>query len=314
MKTILIALTGFFFPLLLAGQSAVFVLRCSGGVQYYTQAGAKPQALSPGMELSAAGIIECKDQGSARLICNGATTTITGNKTFRVQEFMQSAGKPSQMSFTGRFMSFLSENLKGSASPGSLEKHHRDYMDKVGGGVKGWSKAEYTIKPLLIGTGKMPAAKVSFAWRPVAGQGPYTFYLLAENGGEIARISVRDTIITLDLDQLALRLESEYAWKVTRGASDQSANIPFVLISPALSIESAGYGKDPGYMAADAPDRLLMQVYSLEQERCYYSAYQMYRSLLSSDPGNGLFNRLYGAFLARMDMMAEANTSLFSNH
>ncbi len=314
MRTSTVVLFFLFLHLGLAAQSAVSVLRTSGQVLYYAHDGATPIALSPGMELEPQGKLQCKDAGSAKLIYNGTTFVVTGNKPIPVQEVVKSANKASQMSFTGRFFSFLSENLKGGASPGDLEKHHRNHINKVSGGIKGWSQPTYSIRPLLFTTGKLPAANVVFKWRQTAGQGPYTFRLLAENGTQIAQLLTRDTVVTLDLDQLALRLEEEYTWQVSRGENAKSVSVPFELSAASVEDKQQALARDPAFVSADPMEQALMLAFSLEQERCFYSANNTYQQVLLAEPDNALLRKIYATFLARMDMLGEAQILLFDPH
>lgn len=314
MRKITLAIYCLFLYLGIAAQSTVLVLRTSGQVQYYAYDGARPVVLSPGMELALQGRLQCKGAGTAKLICNGSTFTVAGSNAVSIQELVKPATKASQMTFAGRFFTFLAESIKGGNSQRDLEKHHEHYMDKVRGGIKGWGLQSHAIKPLLLATGKLPAASVAFTWRKTAGQGPYTFQLLAENGVLVAQVLTRDTIVTLDLDQLALQLGEAYSWQVSRGENAKSAAIPFELSNINVKDRQAELAKEPAFQSADPLEQQLMLAYQLEQEKCFYNANYIYQQLLSAEPDNVLLNKMYATYLARLDMLGEAQTVLLAPH
>lgn len=311
MKTVIITLCCLCLQLGLAAQKEVIVLHVTGKALYFSQYGVKPVYLYPGMVLDLKGKVNCRGAGSAKLLYNGNTFLLSGTKNRDVQDVVKAAGAASQMSFTGRFFNFLTESVKEGDSNEKLEKHHRHYMNKTSGGIKGWAKQDYTLVPLLLTSGKLPSANVMFKWRNSTGDGPYTFTLYSAANKPIAQIMVRDTFITLDLDQLAISLDEEYTWEVARGANAKSPAIPFSVCAASNMDKQSELVHEKSFQAADATEQQLMQAYSLEEERCFYNANGIYHQLLANDPDNVLILRMYATFLARMDMVPEA-TSLIS--
>lgn len=296
----------------LSAQKEVIVLHVTGQVQYYAQYGAKPVLMYPGLELDLKGKMRCKGSASAKLLYNGGTFVVSGTKFKDIQDVVKASGGASQMSFTGRFFNFVTESVKEGETREKLEKHHRRYMSKTSGGIKGYAKPGYAIIPLLLTIGKLPSANVIFKWRNTPGEGPYTFNLLGSGGQAVAKVLVRDTFITLDLEQLALNLDEEYNWKVTRGDSAKSLPVPF-MVCPASTMDKQNeISQEAVFKTATPTEQQLMLAYSLEQESCFYSANQTYAHLLAADPDNLLLRKMYATFLARRDMLPEANAFLSS--
>lgn len=312
MRTIIITFFSLFLFVGLQAQNEVIVLHVSGLAQYYPHYGAKPVNLYPGQELEVKGKLRCKGAGSVKLLYEGTPIIVSGSKMRDMEEIVRTATQTSQLSFTGRFFSFLNESVKEGVTDEKLKKHHRRYMSKSSGGVKGWAKPEYTIKALLLTTGKLPSAHVIFKWRNTPGEGPYTFSLLSQQNKTIAQLMVRDTAITLDLEQLALNLDEEYSWSVTRGEKATSAAIPFEICPSSVVERLTDLSHEASYQSADPTERQLMLAYRLEEERCFYTANNTYNQLLQADPNNVLLHRMYATFLARMDMLPEASTLLIS--
>ena len=150
MKTIFIALCCLWFQIGLAAQKEVIVLHISGQVYYYANYGSKPIMLFPGMELDLKGKVRCKGIGDAKLLYNGHSFLLSGTKTRDVQDVVKATAAASQMSFTGRFFSFLTESVKEGDSNEKLENHHRHYMNKTSGGIKGWATPTYSLVPLQL--------------------------------------------------------------------------------------------------------------------------------------------------------------------
>ncbi len=308
MKNCTLSLLMLLFHIGLAAQQEVIVFRVSGQVQYFTHHGATPVLLQPGMELGLSGKLRCKGSATAKLLYKGSTYNLSGSNMRDVQEVVKAGKEASQMSFTGRFFSFITESVKDSERKEKLQKHHRRYMNKASGGVKGYATPDYAISALLLTTGKLPAANVIFKWRNTAGEGPYTFRLFATNGDQVAQILVRDTAITLDLEQLSIDIFAEYAWNITRGASLKSAAMSFEVCPDKAKEVEKEISQDADFIAADPVEQQLMLAYALEEEHCFYETNRIYAELYGANPDNPLLRKLYASFLARMDMLPEAIT------
>ena len=210
LKTTLLLLCVSFLVNHLCAQEKAHVLHVNGQIEYYAQHGAKPILLTPGMELDMKGKIRCKGTASAKLLCNGRTALVSGNKMRDLEEVVGAKSGESSTGFTGRFLNFVEESVQESDSEEKLKKHHQQNMNKASGGIKGYANKEYTIIPSLLASGKLPASIVTFKWRSVAGDGPYTFSLLVSGANNVAQMLVTDTLITLYLKQLAVIPHESY--------------------------------------------------------------------------------------------------------
>ncbi|MDO8365259.1 MAG: hypothetical protein Q7T20_00590 [Saprospiraceae bacterium] len=314
MRAITMIICCLFLQLGMVAQKDITVLHVSGQAFYYEQTGAKAISMYPGMELALKGRMRCKGASTAKLLYNGVSIMVSGGKLRDLKEVVKSAGVASQMSFTGRFFSFVTESVREGNTQEDIKKYHRKYMGKTSGGIKGYAKPDYTIRPLLLTAGKLPSANVIFKWRNTAGEGHYTFSLLTKLGKPVAQILTRDTAITLDLDQLALDLDEEYSWNVSRGETAKSVNIPFEICPTSVVERLTDLSHEPAFVEAEPEMKQMMLAYRLEEERCFYSAYQTYTQLIGAEPDNLLLRRMYAAFLARMDMLPEASSLLFSSN
>jgi hypothetical protein len=314
MRAILIFTLYVCFQLNLAAQGTVMVLHVAGQAQYLPHYGAKPISLSPGDELEVKGKIRCKGSGTVRLIYDGIPISVTGTKMRDLSEIVRTASQQSQMSFTGRFFSFLNESVKEGVTDERLKKHHRRYMNKSSGGIKDFASPDATIKALLVTTGKLPQANVIFKWRSIPGDGPYIFSILNQNQKIVAQMLLKDTAATLDLDQLFISLDEEYTWLVTRGEKDRSAQIPFE-VCPAQEMNTqTDLLHDSGFIKASQEEQQMMIAYQLEEDHSFYLAQQIYQRLLEKSPDNAIYKRIYASFLARRDMLPEAEKLISIKH
>lgn len=298
----------------LHAQEHVNVLHVSGQVEYYSQQGAKAVLISPGMELNINGKIRCKGASTAKLLSNGRTALVSGNKMHNLQDLVGAKAGEGNTGFTGRFLDFVEESVEESDSEEKLKKHHRQHMNKASGGVKGYASQAYTITPLLFASGKLPLSAVTFKWRSVAGDGPYTFSLLVPGEKPVAQLLVADTLATLDLKQLALSTDEAYEWSVTRGATAKSPAVSVEIDPQNMETAQNSISRLPYYSSASPIEQQIMLAYAYEENNCYYSANQVYTALRTAEPGNQLLHRLYAAFLARMDMLPEAIGLSLSPH
>jgi len=304
MRTITLAICCLFFQFDMVSQAQITVL--SGQILYYPQAGSNPVLKNPGTQFELKGRLRCKGSESAKMVYNGHYFWVKGSKMRNVQDVINAAVKSNEMSFSGRFFNFLTESVKEGDSPENVKKHHRKYMNKSSGGIKGHVVKEYAITPLLLTSGKLPSANVTFKWRNIAGEGPYTFNLLAANGKQVAQVFVRDTLVTMDIDQLSMDIFAEYEWMVTRGEGIKSASVSIEVCPDKAKEVQTEISKEETYQKADPIVQQLMLAYSLEEERCFYAANNTYLHALALDPDNVLLRKMYATFLARMDMLPEA--------
>jgi|GEM_PF-1605758 len=311
MRTIAFSIFCLFLQLGLAAQNEVTVL--SGKLFYYPQAGSNPILKYAGTQLELKGKFRCKGSESAKLFYNGHYFWVTGSKLRNVQDVVNAAVKTNEMSFTGRFFNFLTESVKEGENTENVKKYHRKYMNKSSGGVKGFGpKPGYEITPLFINSGKLPPENVIFKWRNTTGEGPYTFHLFSQEDKMAATLLVRDTAITLDLDQLALNLDEEYSWNVTRGESAKSESLPFEICPNSVVERQTDLSHETAFQKADHTEQQLMLAYMLEEEHCFYAANNTYARMIADDADNALVRKMYASFFARMDMLPEA-ISLLSN-
>ncbi|MBK6997252.1 MAG: hypothetical protein IPH31_20905 [Lewinellaceae bacterium] len=295
-------------------QNEIIVLHVSGQAFYYERTGAKPISMYPGMGLALKGKVRCKGASTAKLLYNGSTIIVSGGKYRDVEELARAAGAASQMSFTGRFFSFVTESVREENSQENIKKYHRKHMGKTSGGIKGYAKPEYTLKPLLLTAGKLPSAQIVFRWRDSIGEGPYTFHLITMDEKPVAQLIVRDTAITLDLDKLALNLDEKYSWYISRGDTAKSYQLIFEICPTSVVERLTDLTHEPTFLEASPEEKQLMIAFRLEEEQCFYDANDAYQRLLATAPNNLLLRRMYAAFLARMDMAPEASSLLFSTN
>lgn len=295
----------------LAAQQEITVI--SGQVFYYPEPASKPVMKIAGTQFALKGKLRCKASQTAKLLYNGHFFWVSGSKMRNVQDVVNAAVRSSEMSFTGRFFNFLTESVKEGETPENVKKYHRKYMGKTSGGIKGWSNPQYSITPLLLATGKLPSANVIFKWRKSEGAGPYTFNLLSNQNKLIAQVLTKDTVIALDLDQLALNLDEEYTWSVTRGETGKSVQVPFEVCPSSVVERQTDLSHEEVFQKASPLEQQLMLAYRLEEEHCYYAANHTFVQLLETSPDNLLLRKMYATFLARMDMLPEASSIILTS-
>lgn len=315
MRTITLVICFLVLALQLSAQQTVTVI--SGQVFYFPELASKPILKTPGTQFDLKGKLRCKNNESAKLVYNGHYFWITGSKLRYVQDVVNAAVKTNELSFTGRFFNFLTESVKEGENPENVKKYHRKYM-KTSGGISGFgrkddeieTKKSDEIEALWLTCGILLPANVIFKWRNTPGQGPYSFKLLSADGNAVAHLILRDTAVTLDLDQLALNLDENYTWTVTRNDTLKSAAIPFKLWTTSTVEGEIDLSNKAAYKAASPMEQQLMLAFLLEEECCYYAANSTYVKLLDADPENQLIRKMYATFLARMDMLPEASAIL----
>lgn len=291
-------------------QNDVVVIHASGRVQYFPPRQQPAQDVYPGLRLDLDGSIQCLSGSSAKLLFNGVALTYSDGRRRPLRELEQIPKKDSRVGFFNRFWSFLSGSMKETESEAALEQSHLRRKESVHSGVRGFVRQQYVIQSSLLYGNNLSDRPVTFKWSGME-QGQELQFLIRRQSDGQALVSavVRTCAFSIDLSQLSLEQGASYAWEVVSVHDTlRSDKTEFVYNPKGAADVLAELYPDPEYQHAHPSMQAIMEAYALETAGFYYDAERKYAEAAVAHPRNALLRDARAAFLARMDLLAEAKT------
>ena len=294
----------------LTAQSDVVVIHASGRVQYFPPRQQPVQDVYPGLRLDLDGSIRCLSGSSAKLLYNGVALTVSDARRRPLRELEQIPQKDSGIGFFNRFWNFLSGSMKETESEAALEQNHRRYKESAYSGVRGFARQQYAIQSSLLYGNNLSDRPITFKWSGME-PGQELQFLLRRQSDGLALVSavVHTCAFSIDLSQLSLVQGASYAWEVISVHDTlRSDKTEFVYNPKGAEDVLAELYPEHEYQHAHPSMQAIMEAYALESAGFYYDAERKYTDAAAAHPRNALLRDARAAFLARMDLLAEAKT------
>ena len=314
MRKLLAILTALMLGHLLPAQNEVVVVNVLGKVSYFAPLQKRAQPVYPGQRLALDGRLRGQAGASVKLLYRGQAFTFEGGKMRELRELEQAAKASSRLGFFSRFWEFLYGSVKQSADEKRLEEHHRQYMEAAYAGIKGFAgRQDYPIRSPLLYAGKLSDALVTFQWSGMPPDGAPRFQI-RRSGSESALLSasVRDSSFSVHLAQLQLQPATEYIWQILpaedTATGPRSAATLFTYDPGAAAEVWQELQRYHEYQHSTPVEQALMYAYALEDAGFWYDAAQQYAAASATYARNQLVRDAQAAFLARMDLLQEAQT------
>jgi hypothetical protein len=312
MRKLLVLLTALLLGHWLPAQNEVVVVHVLGEVSYFAPQQKQAQAVYPGQRLALDGSLRGQSGASIKLLYQGQSFTFEGGKKRELRELEQAAKAGSRLGFVSRFWEFLYSSVKQSADEKRLEEHHRQYMEKAYAGIKGFARQQdYPIRSPLLYAGKLSDALVTFQWSGMPPDGAPRFQIRRSGSGTaLLSASVRDSTFSVHLAQLQLQPATEYLWQILpaedTATGPRSAATMFTYDPGAAAEVWQELQRYHEYQHSTPVEQALMYAYALEDAGFWYDAAQQYAETAAAHPRNQLVRDARAAFLARMDLLQEA--------
>lgn len=311
MKT-LIFYFSLFFSLSLAAQSNLTVTYTRGKVYYYPPQQDNPRTVYPGLTLSSGGRLRCDQDAKVTLLCMGKTFEFEDTKMHFLDEVARTAGNTSSLSFMGRFWGFLTGSMEGTEDNKRLEEHHKQSMESLRAGIKGYAVSDFAIQTDMLFEGKLSDNEVAFTWS--AKPDLKCCYRLTRQAddGLVLLTWTRGNTLRLNLADLALEDGGVYEWQIITKVGDPEAphsrKMQFAY-HPSMAAKALSVATDQSdYKTVSPVEQQLMEIFSLEKNSFFYDAYNRYKKLAADNPEDLLVKRAFAAFLARIDKLEEAKS------
>jgi len=312
-KHLFILLIGILWGQLALAQADIVVQSVTGKVAYYAPQESKAQNVYPGMRLSSNGKIRCQSGATIKLLRNGEIFLVKGSKQFALRELDQKAKGGSNVGFMGRFSKFLSGSMKETQNDKELEANHRRYMEKARAGIDGFADQAFPIKTSLLYSGTLSTPYTEFRWSGAAVGEDNRFQLKRKTDGLVILTALMgDTVIWLNLAQLALESGAVYEWQLVdeKTGAGKSAKMTFVYDPAASDKVLDDLRSTIDYQSASPAEQALMEAFSLEEAGFFYDAALIYTDAAKRYAGNFLVRDTQAAFLSRMGLLEAAKALL----
>lgn len=213
MNRYLLLLASLFYFQTGIAQPDIIVQSVTGKASYFEAEGSRAKTVYPGLRLSPDGKLRCESGATVKLLRDGDIFTLKGSKLFALRELDRLPKSGSNAGFMGRFSKFLSGSMKETQNDKALEENHRRYMEKVKAGIGGFSDKPFPLQANMLTQGILGATPIVFRWSGSAHGGHYRFQLKSKwSGRAVATVHTRDSMLSLDLSQLALNEGEAYEW------------------------------------------------------------------------------------------------------
>ena len=295
-------------------QSNLTVTYTRGNVYYYASEANTAKSIYPGLSLPSSGRIRCDKGAKVKLLCKGKVFELTDNKMHFLDEIAKEAGSSKRISFLGRFWGFLSGSMDNTQDEQHLELHHKQSMENLNAGIKGYASREFAIQADLFFEGGLSATDVAFIWQSEADLN-YCFRMTRQaDDGVVLVVWTKANVLRLNLGDLALVDGEDYEWQIITNESDASAphsrKMQFAFQPGAASRALSKVTGLKAYQAASHVEQQLMEIYALENNEFYYDVNSRYQKLAADKPENILVKRAYASFLASVNKMEAAKALL----
>ena len=320
----------FLLAILLVGQVAAqesdnfIVTSVSGKVSYIEEKSSKEQSLLPGQELSANTTVILANNARANLVHKKKAIAL--NKAGRVLlQTLVNQDEKENSGLINRFFDYIQEGITNTNNTKKLEKYHEQYMTKTAGGIKGFAGSEYGIVASLPVVGVLRQAPITFRWFAKGDSSFYDFQILDyQTDGLIYKALLRDTFVTVALQQLVLDSERKYYWVVQQklpgepstgfafadDPAKRSPKVEFVINNDKSASALASLEKEKDYQNADALQKKWMEALLLEDRQYVYEAYLKFKEAQELTPDNQLVKNLMAAFLTRQGLLRAGTEAL----
>lgn len=300
--------------LLLSGQPiTVLSTSATSGIEYASEDG-PVQRVFAGQNLQAEGRLKISEGRSVSVVYEGRKIHLEGPKEVDIAEMVSAANTSQSGGFISRFWDFISSSVTNTSSAEDVENYHRKYMTNTRAGIKGWGNKENSISFAGYFSEVFGVPELPLQWDSISGVHQYQVSIVDRSTDEIVLTAMtRANQITLPLADLALSSVAVYQLQISAEANGEKVSAPEIFFSyepKAVATFLEKLHEKRIFKSLTEDEQLLFVPHALEEAGYLYSARQHYSDLVSTDPVNQLYKKVYASFLIRMNAPEEAKAIL----
>ncbi len=293
----------------------VLYINTNQGVNY--RLNDKAELLFAGKTLPAYGKLVVNADAYITLIYEGRKTKLEGPKTYDLTDIAHDIKLQPESTFLNRFWNFLSNSVRQSRSKQDLENYYKEVLANTTAGIRGFGDKEYALIAPQYLQGTVAESAMTMTWTPGTAITPYYLRIeKRENQTLVYEKKVWKTYATVNLEALGLEPGAVYKWSVTtQGTDAEQLTTPNYLFRYAPE-EVDGFFQSVResrlYQQLTPEEQPLYLLQRLEEEGFFNPAYTLYLEKIEEAPDHQIYQRLFAAFLVRMNDLEAAKEHIRS--
>lgn len=184
-----------------------------------------------------------------------------------------------------------------------FEKFKKENAAGVSGGVSRGDDCANRIFP--VNGLKTSATSIVFKWHKTSPSSGYTFFIYDEQGKELVKVNVKDTLRPVNLNEITQGKPGKYFWRVISedGTCEDEVPIYFDLLTPEKEREMT---TQLTTAENESLEMQLKQIDQLEKNAFIAAASARYAALVKANPENSPLLKSYVSFLLKYGFDDEA--------
>jgi hypothetical protein len=268
--------------------------------------GTKPSAAKQSQLVYKNDVIILKKGAELTLVDKDASFLVLNTAgTYKANELTKKATKRNNDGITGKYLKLLFHELLDPNQ--DFEKFKKENVAGVWGGV---SRSDDCGNRILPMDGfKTSGAFIVFKWRKTTPSSNYSFEIYDHENKPVNKISVKDTVLLLKINETLHNERGIYKWRIVSGDGSCEDEMPIYFEILTSENEKKLIGQLLASMSNETIEKQLQQVDKLEKNGFIDAASSRYAALVKANPEDKALMKSYVAFLLKYGFDGEAKSA-----
>ncbi len=311
----LIAVVGLFTSLVSGQEKSVTIFNLDADSEVAVIQNTNLITIYPGMELSTEGRLSLKAGQKISLLLENKKLTFKGPIVVDLSKLRSSGAEEEGSFFRRRFQQYVTSTIRQTGDLVELTTYYESNRNDTREEASGFGRRDFAIVVPEYISETFGEDKIYFRWDSIPTLNGYIFTIESQSLEEVIfKAKTKSNGITINLAELNIKHGPVYQWKAMAVHPDSTLAIsPTSLFSyePREVDSFISDLKDSGeYQLLEPFERMIYLLRQLELEGFYHTAYAYYKDLIQEEPENRLYQKLFAAFLVRMNAFEEARLVL----
>ena len=270
------------------------------------KSGAKPVAAKQSQLVYKNDIIVLKKGAEITLADKEASFLVLNTAgTYKASELVKKATKKTNDGITGKYLKLLFHELLDPNQ--DFEKFKKENIAGVWGGVSRGDDCGNRIFP--INGLKTSAASIVFKWHKTSPSSKYSFFIYDGEGKELTKMSVKDTIQFVNINETLHGKAGKYFWRAISDDGTCEDEVPIYFDILTMENEKKQADMVAATTGNENLEVQLQQIDKLEKNAFINAASVRYAAAVKANPDNKVLLKSYIAFLLKYGFDNEAKAS-----
>jgi len=225
--------------------------------------------------------------------------------TYKTGELIKKATKKNNEGITAKFLKLTFHELLDPHH--DFEKFKKENIAGSGGGVSRGDDCDNRIFP--VNGLKTSATSIVFKWYKTSPSSNYSFFIYDGEGKQLVKMSVKDTLQPVNINETLQGKTGKYFWLVTSEDGDCEDEVPIYFDLLTRERESEMTERLTGGIDSESLEMQLQQIDKLEKNAFIDAASVRYAALVKANPDNQALAKSYVGFLLKYGFEEEARAA-----